>query len=84
MEDNGSGIDCDKLELIRQNLADDGELSENIGLCNVYRRLKLYYGSEVKFEIASKLRLGTKVSLSIPVNRKQPLVMLQRGGNHEP
>lgn len=76
VEDNGSGMDREKLELIRRQLAEEGGGSENIGICNVYRRLKLYYGDEVKFRIISKLKFGTQVLLDIPVNRKQPLTLV--------
>lgn len=76
VEDNGSGMDQEKLELIRRQLAEEDRGSENIGICNVYRRLKLYYGDEVKFRMISKLKCGTRVLLEIPVDRRQPLTLV--------
>ena len=76
VEDNGSGMDREKLEQIRRQLAEEDSNSENIGICNVYRRLKLYYGDEVKFRMISQLKCGTRVLLDIPVNRRQPLILV--------
>jgi two-component system sensor histidine kinase YesM len=69
VNDNGSGIASEKLDEIVLNMASDNETSGSIGIRNVYRRLKLYYGQEVKFIISSQINQGTEVSFAIPVDK---------------
>jgi two-component system sensor histidine kinase YesM len=71
VEDNGSGINSLKLEEILRNMTDREESNSSIGIRNVYRRLKLYYGDEVSFNIESGINSGTSVCFSIPVERLQ-------------
>lgn len=66
VSDNGTGMDSDKLKELINNVTSEQELSSNIGLRNVYRRLRLYYGSNISFEIVSEKNIGTKVSFTIP------------------
>lgn len=68
VEDNGTGMDNEKLKELITNITSKEELSSNIGLRNVYRRLRLYYGDNVSFEIVSKKDIGTKVSFTICKN----------------
>lgn len=56
------------------NLASAGG---NIGIRNVYRRLKLYYGEAVQFQITSRVNSGTEVSFAIAVSELQPMVNLE-------
>lgn len=63
VEDNGDGIK----ESMIQELNQHDPQSRHIGLNNVYRRLQLYYSNEFQFHIYSRLGIGTKVSISIPV-----------------
>ncbi len=65
IEDNGTGMDNKKLKELITNVTSNEELSSNIGLRNVYRRLRLYYGDNVLFEIESEKDIGTKVSFTI-------------------
>ncbi len=65
VEDNGTGMDNEKLKELVTNITSKEELSSNIGLRNVYRRLRLYYGENVSFEIVSEKDIGTKVSFTI-------------------
>lgn len=68
VSDNGSGIDDKKLEEIKQKLEkNECEIEESIGLCNVNGRIKLYYGTEYGLNIESKLNMGTKVSIYLPL-----------------
>ncbi len=68
VEDNGTGMDNEKLNELITNVTSTEELSSNIGLRNVYRRLKLYYEDDVSFEIESEKEIGTKVSFTIRKN----------------
>lgn len=69
VKDNGTGIEKGKLEELMRAVTSDEEISENIGIRNVYRRLRLYYGDEISFDIASALNEGTTVSFSIPLDK---------------
>lgn len=65
--DNGSGIEKERLNRLREMLKDGKELVENIGLSNVYQRLVLYYGSEFSFDIRSEMGQGTEINIALPV-----------------
>jgi len=62
--DNGLGMSKQKLEDLKSTL-DTSELS-NVGLRNVYQRLKLYYGDEFNLNIQSRENVGTEIILTIP------------------
>ncbi|BBH22540.1 hypothetical protein Back11_38850 [Paenibacillus baekrokdamisoli] len=66
VEDNGKGIDPDRLGEIRNQLNDGLNADENIGLRNVYKRLKLHYGDHVDLSIESGMNIGTKIRIRIP------------------
>jgi len=65
--DNGIGMKPEKLEKLRNDLA-SGESSGNghIGLVNVNRRIKLYYGQEFGLSILENDGSGLIVSLLVP------------------
>ncbi len=71
VEDNGTGMDSFKLEEVLKGITSEREINTNIGIRNVYRRLKLYYGNKVSFNIESSLIQGTKVYFEIPVENFQ-------------
>lgn len=66
--DDGIGISKEKLISINKNLNTDKEFSEQIGLYNIDKRLKLTYGEEYGIRIRSKLNIGTVVYSIIPVS----------------
>lgn len=69
IEDNGCGICPDKLNSIISTLLQESDIkSANIGIRNVYNRLRLFYGKDFEFKLESKLNEGTKVYISIPAN----------------
>ncbi len=74
IEDNGVGIPSEKLEKLMEDVvgkpvlfSDDMDM-EHIGLRNVYRRLKMYYGDEMKFSIESEEECGCNVVIEIPLD----------------
>lgn len=71
VEDNGTGMDEDKLEALRDKLnrLPDSftEGKENIGLINVILRLRLYYNENARIEIANINPQGFLVALHIPL-----------------
>jgi two-component system sensor histidine kinase YesM len=77
--DNGSGIDKYKLKELIYNMKSEEELSSNIGIRNVYRRLKLYYGDDILFNIESQINSGTRIYFTIPYDKLQSGE--QNGGN---
>ncbi|MBE2222372.1 MAG: sensor histidine kinase [Anaerolineae bacterium] len=75
VEDNGVGFTPYKLTKIQTMLTEDSEEismdGDGFGLGNVNKRIKLYYGKEYGLSIASKYRVGTRVTLAIPKQESQ-------------
>lgn len=65
--DNGLGIGTNKLLNIKKNLLTtiSTQDSEHIGLHNCYNRLKLLFGSHMKFFIESESGRGTTIQITI-------------------
>lgn len=68
--DNGCGMDQAQLQELRSCLSDDeapgfvrNTGGKGIGLANIYRRIKLFYGPQAEMEIDSALNAGTTVSI---------------------
>ena len=68
IEDEGVGMTEDNLKQLRLNLLENRTQyqEKHIGLCNVYDRLFLRYGTDFSFEIESQVNVGTKVTILIP------------------
>jgi two-component system sensor histidine kinase YesM len=64
--DTGLGISRERLAGIRELLNSNKDFSENIGLYNTDKRLKLIYGEEYGIKILSKLGYGTCIYMEIP------------------
>ena len=63
--DNGIGMSKEKLESLRNMLANpDG--ASRVGLANIVRRLKLVYGENQSFQVESQQDQGTKIFVTIP------------------
>jgi len=67
VKDNGNGIEKKKLEEIINNIESGKNEDENIGIKNVYDRIKIYYGEAAKFKIESIEGEGTTIKLIIPL-----------------
>lgn len=67
VQDNGKGISAERLAFIRSQMNSGLDADENVGLRNVYRRLRLHYGYLVDLTIDSAPHQGTKISFRIPV-----------------
>lgn len=74
--DNGNGIPADELVKLNNGLKMDNNTyfkslssknSKSIGIENVNRRIKLYYGEKYGLTIESKVNIYTKVSVTLPV-----------------
>ncbi|MBF9016562.1 MULTISPECIES: sensor histidine kinase [unclassified Oceanispirochaeta] len=68
IEDNGDGIDKEKLDLILHSLQEKKEADEShIGLMNLHNRVTKYYGnSEIGITSIISSHKGTTIFLSIP------------------
>lgn len=72
VEDNGVGIKEDDLLELRKYLNGNAKESEHtsVGLSNVNKRIKLYYGEENGLKIYSKYDEYTRIIMQIPLNYK--------------
>jgi two-component system sensor histidine kinase YesM len=75
--DNGMGIDEEELRILNKNLSMDNDTyfrthvnkdRKSIGMENVNRRIKLFYGERFGIKIESETGEYTKVVVSIPAN----------------
>jgi two-component system sensor histidine kinase YesM len=65
--DDGPGIQTEIVEEILRSKSDKNRFSK-VGLNNINQRIKLYYGNEYGLSIESKLGVGTKVIVKIPIS----------------
>ena len=73
IEDNGCGIEKEKLLEIRRQLSEDEISSKSIGIFNVENRLQIVYGKNNHLQIESERNVGTRVTISIKALRKGEL-----------
>ncbi len=69
ISDNGVGISQKQLAALNQAQAAEGEMEQgsgSIGILNVQRRIKLYYGNDYGLTIKSRRGRGTRVILRLP------------------
>ena len=72
VEDNGMGIEPEKLEYLNRN--DDTEIS-GIGIRSVRQRLNLYFGRNMTMQITSAMGKGTRVLIRIPYCKQEPTII---------
>ncbi|MEK0315798.1 cache domain-containing sensor histidine kinase [Cohnella sp. 56] len=66
VQDNGTGMEEEELRRLRQYIEDDSEESHSIGLKNVNKRIRLYYGDEFGIRIDSVAGTATTMSIRLP------------------
>ena len=72
VEDNGCGMEEAVLEKIRTQMSAWYEdqafetTQQGIGISNVYRRMRLFYGAQATFEIYSAKGRGTRIVMCLP------------------
>nr|WP_263324414.1 sensor histidine kinase [Neobacillus sp. Marseille-Q6967] len=76
VEDDGPGINQEKLDSIKKAMQSGGVMSKNgsgMAVSNVHKRLELYYPNRLKsgLTIMSEENRGTKVSFVIPVKGEE-------------
>lgn len=70
VSDTGVGIEADKLrELWAEIHEEGGSGNKTYGLKNLYQRLYILYGDDMRFAIDSDAGKGTKVTIMIHLNR---------------
>ncbi|XEC95766.1 LytS/YhcK type 5TM receptor domain-containing protein [Paenibacillus tarimensis] len=68
VEDNGIGIDRERLDALREFRTVKSDKGTGIGLYNVNRRLQMMFGEECGLAVASEKNNGTVVSFRLPLN----------------
>lgn len=67
IEDNGIGIDSEALKALKYTIENHSpDNTTSIGLYNINKRIKLFYGDAYGIEISSLLNKGTTVTLNLP------------------
>lgn len=69
--DDGIGIEESVLEQLRQGKPYEKDGETHIGVYNCIRRLKLFYGDQMKFSITSRLGEGTQIWMEIPCRKRE-------------
>lgn len=70
VEDNGCGMETEKVRDLQESLQKRRK-GNGVGMANIYQRLKLFYGADMKFEIESKIGEGTRIVIIIPDNLEE-------------
>jgi two-component system sensor histidine kinase YesM len=70
ISDNGVGIDQVKIDELNRYLHDDAAMGDSIGMKNVITRLNICYGESFNFTITSDRNKGTRITLRLPITRK--------------
>ncbi|SFB75874.1 sensor histidine kinase [Butyrivibrio sp. YAB3001] len=65
-EDDGAGIEENRLKEIQNNLQNEDNTSNHYGLYNIHRRIRLMYKGDYGLDIASAQGQGTTVRIIIP------------------
>ncbi len=66
VNDDGCGIEQDRIDKIYQEVEEVSEKGYKIGIANVIKRIKLYYGNKGGFEIKSEKGKGTFITITFP------------------
>ncbi len=70
IEDNGQGVPDEQLHLIQESL-DLKNSQDGIGLSNILSRIELYFGSEACLRLNKRTPHGTRVEMTIPLQKKE-------------
>lgn len=66
VSDDGVGISGEKLDRIRKLTQAQAANGDSIGIANVDKRIKLYYGEEYGLDISSTENIGTVTRMTMP------------------
>lgn len=65
VQDNGVGMTQEQIESIYEDFQENKSSGSQIGIRNIYRRLRLYYHNDLKFEFYD-MNPGLKIFISLP------------------
>lgn len=69
IKDNGTGIQEERLEIIRESLKNGNNEGDSFALCNINSRIKLLYGEKYGLCIDSRLDSGISLTILIPARK---------------
>ena len=69
VRDNGKGMSREEVDQLTANMERTDVADENIGLVNVYQRIRLFYGDACGIGITSRLGEGTEIRITLPVRK---------------
>lgn len=72
VEDNGVGMESEKLAELRSDLSDTGPVKGGFGIINVHKRLQMNYGDNYGLHYESEFGKGTLVTIKIRKVQEQP------------
>lgn len=67
IEDNGIGIDKNKINEINQKIKERDFTGKSIGIANTHERIMLLYGEDYGVKVDEKFENGTRIILNIPM-----------------
>ena len=67
IEDNGIGIDKNKINEINQKIKEKDFPGKSIGIANTHERIMLLYGEEYGVKVDEEFENGTRIILNIPM-----------------
>lgn len=70
VKDNGKGMTQDEKRQIEDMINQPASGERSIGLGNVNRRIRLFYGDEYGIKISSRYEEGTSIQIELPVRRQ--------------
>ena len=65
VQDNGIGMTKEQIESVYEDFQENKSSRSQIGIRNIYRRLRLYYHNDLKFEFYN-MDPGLKIFISLP------------------
>ena len=66
VSDNGIGLRPSHLKELLQQIRSPEDMRDSVGLQNIYRRLRLYYGETAALNLKSVVKRGTVAEIRIP------------------
>lgn len=67
ISDNGMGMTEQKLNELETYFSDDEQMGDNVGMKNVFTRLRIVYGDEFTYKMESEEGSGTRIMLKLPM-----------------
>lgn len=67
LEDNGKGIEGEKVKQLNEILRARGSGGKSIGITNANERIGILYGEEYGIRVVENVKVGTKIIVTIPM-----------------